>query len=125
MPESPAHTLFSFGTLVDERVQTALFGRAVPTSPASLAGYTTRPLQITDPAAIAASGLDVHLILERRLGASVECAVLHLTDRELAAADAYEVDDCTRRCAGTAGCSPTGCTPPPRATGSSTGTSVP
>lgn len=46
---------------------------------------------------IAASGLDVHLILERRLGASVEGAVLHLTDRELAAADAYEVDDYTRR----------------------------
>ncbi|MGW6981653.1 GDSL-type esterase/lipase family protein [Streptomyces sp. NPDC054932] len=91
------HTLFSFGTLMDERVQTALFGRAVPTCPASLAGYTTRPLQITDPAVIAASGLDVHLILERRLGASVEGTVLRLTDRELAAADAYEVDDYTRR----------------------------
>ncbi|MFB6559902.1 GDSL-type esterase/lipase family protein [Streptomyces sp. NPDC056400] len=97
MTESRTHTLFSFGTLMDERVQTALFGRAVPTSAASLAGYTTRPLKITDPAVIAASGLDVHLILERRLGASVEGAVLHLTDRELAEADAYEVDDYTRR----------------------------
>ncbi|MGW8500772.1 GDSL-type esterase/lipase family protein [Streptomyces sp. CLCI03] len=97
MTESRTHTLFSFGTLRDDRVQTALFGRAVPTSPAALAGYTTRPLKITDPAVIAASGLDVHLILERRLGASVEGAVLHLTDQELAAADAYEVDDYTRR----------------------------
>ncbi|MFG2973189.1 GDSL-type esterase/lipase family protein [Streptomyces sp. NPDC048331] len=97
MTASRSHTLFSFGTLRDERVQTALFGGAVPTSPASLAGYTTRPLKITDPAVIAASGLDVHLILERRLGASVEGAVLHLTDQELAAADAYEVDDYTRR----------------------------
>ncbi|MFD6913923.1 GDSL-type esterase/lipase family protein [Streptomyces virginiae] len=97
MTESRTHTLFSFGTLRDERVQTALFGGAVPTSPAALAGYTTRPLKITDPAVIAASGLDVHLILERRLGASVEGAVLHLTDQELAAADAYEVDDYTRR----------------------------
>ncbi|WP_314244997.1 GDSL-type esterase/lipase family protein [Streptomyces kutzneri] len=97
MTESRTHTLFSFGTLMDERVQTALFGRTVPTSPASLAGYTTRPLKITDPAVIAASGLDVHLILERRLGARVEGAVLHLTDQELAAADAYEVDDYTRR----------------------------
>ncbi|MFD7785012.1 GDSL-type esterase/lipase family protein [Streptomyces nojiriensis] len=97
MTGSRTHTLFSFGTLMDERVQTALFGRAVPTSPASLAGYTTRPLKITDPAVIAASGLDVHLILERRLGASVEGAVLRLTDQELAAADAYEVDDYTRR----------------------------
>ncbi|MGY4387338.1 GDSL-type esterase/lipase family protein [Streptomyces sp. TE12347] len=97
MTESRTHTLFSFGTLRDERVQTALFGGAVPTSPAALAGYTTRPLKITDPAVIAASGLDVHLILERRLGATVEGAVLHLTDQELAAADAYEVDDYTRR----------------------------
>ncbi|QES58216.1 hypothetical protein DEJ51_32130 [Streptomyces venezuelae] len=97
MTESRTHALFSFGTLMDERVQTALFGGAVPTSPASLAGYTTRPLKITDPAVIAASGLDVHLILERRLGAFVEGAVLHLTDEELAAADAYEVDDYTRR----------------------------
>ncbi|MFI6144632.1 GDSL-type esterase/lipase family protein [Streptomyces sp. NPDC051109] len=97
MSESRPHTLFSFGTLRDERVQTALFGRTVPTSAASLAGYTTRPLPITDPAVIAASGLDVHLILEREPGSSVEGAVLHLTDRDLAAADAYEVDDYARR----------------------------
>ncbi|MFE2146557.1 GDSL-type esterase/lipase family protein [Streptomyces sp. NPDC059456] len=97
MTETRPHILFSFGTLRDEQVQTALFGRTVPTSPASLAGYTTRPLPITDPAVIAASGLDVHLILERKLGSAVEGAVLHLTDRELAAADAYEVDDYARR----------------------------
>ncbi|WP_406386011.1 GDSL-type esterase/lipase family protein [Streptomyces sp. NBC_00211] len=97
MTESRPHILFSFGTLMDERVQTALFGRTVPTSPASLAGYTTRPLPITDPAVIAASGLDVHLILEPELGAAVEGAVLRLTDRDLAAADAYEVDDYVRR----------------------------
>ncbi|WP_030856845.1 GDSL-type esterase/lipase family protein [Streptomyces sp. NRRL F-2747] len=97
MSESRPHTLFSFGTLRDEQVQTALFGRTVPTSAASLAGHTTRPLPITDPAVIAASGLDVHLILERELGSAVEGAVLHLTDRELAAADAYEVDDYARR----------------------------
>ncbi|KOU13831.1 hypothetical protein ADK52_37865 [Streptomyces sp. WM6372] len=82
---------------MDEQVQTALFGRAVPTSAASLAGYTTRPLPITDPDVIAASGLDVHLILERALGSAVEGAVLHLTDQDLAAADAYEVDDYARR----------------------------
>ncbi|GAA0588830.1 GDSL-type esterase/lipase family protein [Streptomyces crystallinus] len=97
MTASRPHALFSFGTLRDERVQTALFGQAVPTSPASLAGYTTRPLPITDPAVIATSGLDVHLTLEREYGASVEGAVLRLTDQDLAAADAYEVDDYTRR----------------------------
>ncbi|GAA0314403.1 hypothetical protein GCM10010302_61940 [Streptomyces polychromogenes] len=97
MTESRPHALFSFGTLRDERVQTSLFGRAVPSSPASLAGYATRPLKITDPAVIAASGLDVHLTLECRLGSEVEGAVLRLTDAELAAADAYEVDDYVRR----------------------------
>ncbi|MFH7596326.1 GDSL-type esterase/lipase family protein [Streptomyces racemochromogenes] len=97
MTASRHHSLFSFGTLRDERVQTALFGRTVPSSPASLAGHATRPLKITDPDVIAASGLDVHLALECRLGSTVEGAVLHLTDEELAAADAYEVDDYVRR----------------------------
>ncbi|MEU7648194.1 GDSL-type esterase/lipase family protein [Streptomyces huasconensis] len=97
MSASRSHTLFSFGTLLDERVQKTLFGRAVPTTPATLDGYTTRPLQITDEAVIAASGLDVHLTLVRRLGSEVQGAVLHLTDEDLAAADAYEVDDYARR----------------------------
>ncbi|MEU3722629.1 GDSL-type esterase/lipase family protein [Streptomyces sp. NPDC031705] len=97
MSETRPHVLFSFGTLMDPKVQKTLFGQTVPSFPASLAGYTTRPLKITDPEVIAASGLDVHLTLERRIGAVVEGAVLHLTDRELAAADAYEVDDYIRR----------------------------
>ncbi|MFJ2770940.1 gamma-glutamylcyclotransferase family protein [Streptomyces sp. NPDC087300] len=91
------HALFSFGTLLDERVQKSLFGEPVPSAPASLAGHTTRPLPITDPEVIATSGLDVHLTLERRLGAEVRGAVLRLTDEDLAAADAYEVDDYVRR----------------------------
>ncbi|MFB4279716.1 GDSL-type esterase/lipase family protein [Nonomuraea sp. MTCD27] len=97
MSQPRPHTLFSFGTLLDERVQTALFGQAVPVSPASLTGHTTRPLPITDPSVIATSGIDVHLTLARERGAAVEGAVLHLTDHELAAADAYEVDDYARR----------------------------
>ncbi|MGK4580757.1 GDSL-type esterase/lipase family protein [Kitasatospora sp. HPMI-4] len=97
MTESRPHTLFSFGTLQDEQVQTALFGRTVPTAAASLVGYTTKPLVIVDESVIATSGQDVHLTLERRFGATVEGSVLHLSDRELAAADAYEVDDYTRR----------------------------
>ncbi|WP_328972176.1 GDSL-type esterase/lipase family protein [Streptomyces sp. NBC_00239] len=95
--EPRPHSLFSFGTLMDERVQKTLFGRSVPTSGAALSGYATRPLPITDPAVIAASGLDVHLTLECALGSEVPGAVLHLTDDELAAADAYEVDDYIRR----------------------------
>ncbi|MER7465396.1 GDSL-type esterase/lipase family protein [Streptomyces sp. NPDC097981] len=97
MTGSRPHTLFSFGTLTDERVQTTLFGRAVPTSAASLAGYTTPPLPITGPSVIAAGGLDVRPVLERKLGAAVEGAVLRLTDQDLAAVDAHEVDDHARR----------------------------
>ncbi|WP_354381092.1 GDSL-type esterase/lipase family protein [Streptomyces sp. PvR034] len=97
MTPSRPHTLFSFGTLKDERVQTTLFGHAVPTSAASLAGHTTRPLAITDESVIAASGLAVHLTLARAIGAVVEGVVMRLTDAELAAADAYEVDDYARR----------------------------
>ncbi|MFE0178251.1 GDSL-type esterase/lipase family protein [Streptomyces sp. NPDC059002] len=95
--ETRPHALFSFGTLLDERVQKTIFGQAVPQSPAALAGHATRPVRITDPEVIATSGLDVHLTLERRIGAEVEGAVLHLTDADLAAADDYEVDDYTRR----------------------------
>ncbi|GLW69749.1 hypothetical protein Kpho02_20480 [Kitasatospora phosalacinea] len=97
MNEPRPHALFSFGTLLDERVQQALFGQAVPRTPDALAGHATRSLRITDPEVVATSGLDVHLTLERRIGAEVRGAVLHLTDADLAAADAYEVDDYVRR----------------------------
>ena len=48
MTEHRPHLLFSFGTLRDERVQTALFGQTVPSYPAALAGYTTKAVPITD-----------------------------------------------------------------------------
>ncbi|MFF0297237.1 GDSL-type esterase/lipase family protein [Kitasatospora sp. NPDC004614] len=97
MTESRPHALFCFGTLLDPQVQTTLFGRTVPTTTASLAGHTTRPLTITDESVIATSGQHEHLTLVRDFGGTVEGAVLHLTDQELAAADAYEVDDYARR----------------------------
>ncbi|MER5640855.1 GDSL-type esterase/lipase family protein [Kitasatospora sp. NPDC002227] len=97
MTESRPHTLFSFGTLLDPAVQTALFGRTVPTAAASLPGHSTRPLRISDARVIATSGQDVHPTLARRYGATVEGGVLRLSDRELAAADAYEVADYARR----------------------------
>ncbi|MEV5608360.1 GDSL-type esterase/lipase family protein [Streptomyces sp. NPDC052225] len=91
------HLLFSFGTLLDERVQATLFGGPVPSRPAALAGHTTTPLRITDATVIATSGLDVHLTLVRQHGAEVKGAALRLTDADLEAADAYEVDDYVRR----------------------------
>lgn len=97
-PGARPHSLFSFGTLLEERVQVALFGHAVPGAEAALVGYATRPLAITDAAVIATSGSQVHLTLKRELGSVVTGGVLRLSDAELAAADAYEVDDYARRC---------------------------
>ncbi|WP_051297944.1 GDSL-type esterase/lipase family protein [Brevibacterium album] len=92
-----SHRVFSFGTLLDEKVQQHLFSRTVVPSPDSLSGYELTEVVIEDAAVIAASGLDVHRGLTRRLGGAVDGGVLELTDAELARADAYEVSDYTRR----------------------------
>lgn len=92
-----AHRLFSYGTLRLPQVQFSLFGRAVPTVHDSLPGYRIDWLDITDSSVIATSGSNRHPIL--RPGAptdSVAGAYLELDDAELAAADAYEVDDYLR-----------------------------
>lgn len=93
----PVQRVFSYGTLRQPNVQLALFGREVPTFPDALPGYRIDWLTITEPAVVAASGSDRHPIL--RAGTptdSVDGAFLELTDGELAAADAYEVDDYAR-----------------------------
>lgn len=92
-----AHLLFSYGTLRQPEVQRALFGREVPTRLDALPGFRLQWLRITDPEVVATSGSDRHPIV-RRAGATDEVAgaCLELTDAELAAADAYEVDDYAR-----------------------------
>ena len=90
--------MFSYGTLRQPEVQRALYGREVVTVADALPGYRLEWLLITDPDVIATSGSDRHPIL--RSGGpsdSVEGAYLALDDTELAATDAYEVDDYTRR----------------------------
>ncbi len=97
MSSNSAHLLFSYGTLRDPEVQRTLFGGSVPTQDDSLPGFVVEQVLITDPDVIAASGLDRHPIL--RAGTPddvVPGACLQLTDSELAAADAYEVDDYRR-----------------------------
>jgi hypothetical protein len=89
--------LFSYGTLRQSDVQQALFGRAVPTVDDVLPGFRLDVVVITDPAVVATSGSDRHPILRRgRPGDAVDGAFLELTPGELAAADAYEVDDYVR-----------------------------
>ncbi len=89
--------LFTYGTLRDRDVQTALFGRLVPAADDAIPGFRLDYLTITDPAVLVTSGSDRHPVL-RPGGAheQVTGACLELTDDELAAADRYEVDDYTR-----------------------------
>ena len=91
------HRVFSYGTLQQENVQAALFGRPVTTVPDTLPGYRIDWLTITDPSVIATSGSDRHPIL--RPGAATDVihgAYLELGDVDLARADEYEVDDYVR-----------------------------
>ncbi|MFT4127615.1 MAG: gamma-glutamylcyclotransferase family protein [Gordonia sp. (in: high G+C Gram-positive bacteria)] len=91
------HRLFSYGTLRLPDVQVSLFGRVVPTIDDVLGGYRLEWLGITDAEVITTSGADRHPILRPGTGDDfVEGAYLELSDDELAAADAYEVDDYRR-----------------------------
>jgi hypothetical protein len=90
--------LFSYGTLALPHVQLELFGAELPTTPGTLVGWRLRMLRITDAAVLAMSGEAEHPILEHTGEASdrVDGAVIELTPDQLAAADAYEVDDYRR-----------------------------
>src|SRR4029077_2652040 len=54
--------LFSYGTLQQEGVQLATFGRRLEGRADALPGYSTSPLEITDADVIAATGKTHHLI---------------------------------------------------------------
>lgn len=90
--------LFAYGTLQLPSVQHATFGRLLEGRPDALPGFRLAPLQIKDEQVIANSGLAVHNMAcptgdptERVPG-----VVFAITPDELAAADAYEVDDMKR-----------------------------
>ncbi|MFG2569123.1 pyridoxamine 5'-phosphate oxidase family protein [Streptomyces sp. NPDC048567] len=98
MHDQPVHHLFSYGTLQQPEVQLSQFGRLLDGRPDALRGYRITTVQITDPAVVEASGSDRHPMVVPAPGSAdlVEGQVLAITDAELAAADAYEVDDYTR-----------------------------
>jgi hypothetical protein len=90
--------LFSYGTLRQREVQMALFGRELDGRADVLPGYAVSPLLITDPDVIATSGTAHHTIV-RETGDPLDQVpgmLFRITEAELAAADAYEVDDCKR-----------------------------
>ena len=84
--------LFSYGTLQDERVQLATFGRRLEGRPDALVGFETSQVRIDDPVEVAHTGLTHYqnAVPTNRAGATVSGAAFEVTDAELAAADDYE-----------------------------------
>jgi hypothetical protein len=86
--------LFSSGTLQQREVQQATYGRLLAGTRDALLGYRLEPLEITDSEVVRLSGKAVHTIarLSGDPADRIEGVCFHLTDDELAATDAYEVD---------------------------------
>ena len=87
------HPLFSYGTLRLPAVQAEVFGGPVASEPDAVIGHVLGEVLIEDPRVVELSGSDVHpmLLPSDDPGAAVDGLVLRLDDRQLAAADDYEV----------------------------------
>ena len=90
--------LFSYGTLQQESVQKANFGRKLDGEKAVLIGYQISEVKISDPNVIKQSGKECHPILHYTGNQDDEILgnCFWLTKEELAQADAYEVEEYTR-----------------------------
>lgn len=94
MDEAQANEkLFSYGTLQQENVQLATFGRKLQGRPDALCGYRLDQIEILDAAVVATSGKTHHpMLVHTGLQADrVEGTVFLLTLQEIQQADAYEV----------------------------------
>jgi len=85
--------LFSYGTLQQEGVQRATFGRLLKGSADALVGYAQSMMKIDEADVVAKSGKTHHPIVAftGRTEDQVVGAAFEVTDAELAAADTYEV----------------------------------
>src|ERR1700761_7451411 len=90
--------LFSYGTLQQDEVQLASFGRLLEGEADAMPGYRQSLLEITDPEVIRTSGKRFHPIVEPsdKPADEVPGRVFWITDAELKAADEYEVSDYKR-----------------------------
>lgn len=90
--------LFSYGTLQQEIVQVATFGRHRSGQPALIGGYRSDWLWITDPAMIAVSGSDRHPPVRPGDDPAgfVSGTVFAITAEEPVKADGDAVSDCSR-----------------------------
>ena len=86
--------LFSYGTLQQDDVQLSTFGRLLTGEADALVGYAQTMVKIEDAAVVAKSGKTHHPIVapSGRDADRVSGMAFQITEAELAAADAYEVD---------------------------------
>lgn len=96
--EKETEGLFAYGTLRQEAVQRATFGRKLEGEPDVLAGYSLTMIQTEDQNFAAASGSAHHRSLQFTGMDSdfVEGTVFKVTQKELEQADAYEPEDYKR-----------------------------
>jgi hypothetical protein len=85
--------LFSYGTLQQDDVQLATFGRRLEGRADALTGHAASLFKITDAGVIATSGKAHHLMVRPTGNPADEVAgvAFRITPAELAAADTYEV----------------------------------
>jgi gamma-glutamylcyclotransferase (GGCT)/AIG2-like uncharacterized protein YtfP len=89
--------LFSYGTLQQDEVQLASFGRLLQGAPDALVGWKQEMVEITDPDVLAKSGKRHHpIVMPGGEADRVPGTVFEITAEELAAADRYEVADYKR-----------------------------
>jgi gamma-glutamylcyclotransferase (GGCT)/AIG2-like uncharacterized protein YtfP len=89
--------LFSYGTLQQESVQLANFGRKLKGQADVVTGWRLAAVQITDPKVLTLSGLAVHRIMVPGDPADeVDGVVFEISPQELQAADSYETEDYKR-----------------------------
>jgi gamma-glutamylcyclotransferase (GGCT)/AIG2-like uncharacterized protein YtfP len=84
--------LFSYGTLQEEAVQLATFGRLLRGQPDELVGFEQSLFRVASSQFVAASGKAQHLIVKRngRSDSRVKGMVFEVSEGELARADRYE-----------------------------------
>lgn len=90
--------LFSYGTLQQDEVQIATFGRLLDGDRDELVGFEQSMLTISDPYVVETSGKTEHLIVSFTgdHASRVPGMVFEITDEELARADEYEVEEYIR-----------------------------
>ena len=84
--------LFSYGTLQQDNVQLATFGRLLHGGLDELVGFAQRLVKIEDASVVATSGKTHHpdVTFNGRNESRVGGTAFEITDAELAAADRYE-----------------------------------